>query len=111
MKEECKMKKNYLSAIYDNLNLLTIDQLQLLSEVYRQLNCHCNFFMSEESHVKFIQSYYKYPSIRNPEIFKSFLIKSIKESVFETRYPTILKTIDLINQNQTFENITNILLS
>lgn len=105
------LKTNYINTIQSEINTLSPEKLDTLFNIIFYLNCSSLLFMSEESHVKFIQSYYKYPSIRNPEIFKSFLIKSIKESVFENRYPTILSTIDLINQNHTFENITKTLIS
>ncbi len=105
------LKSNYINTIRSEINTLTPEKLTTLFHIIFYLNCSCLFFMTEESHIKFIQSYYQFPTIRNPEIFKSFLIQSIKESVVETRYPSILKTIDLINQNYTFENITNTLLS
>lgn len=104
------LKSNYMNTIQSEINTFTPEKLTTLFHIIFYLNCACLFFMTEESHTQFIQSYYQYPTIRKPEIFKPFLIKSIKESVFETRYPTILKTIDLINQDQTFENIINILL-
>ena len=103
------LKSNYINTIQSEINTLSPEKLDTLFNIIFYLNCSFLFFMSEESHIKFIQSYYKYPTIRNPEIFKSFLIQSIKDSVFENRYPTILSTIDLINQNHTFENIINIL--
>ena len=99
------LKTNYINTIQSEINTLSLEKLDTLFHIIFYLNCYSLFFMSEESHIKFIQSYYKYPTIRNPEIFKSFLIQSIKESVFENRYPTILLTIDLINENHTFENI------
>ncbi len=105
------LKTNYINTIQSEINTLTPEKLTTLFHIIFYLNCACLFFMNEESHTQFIQSYYQYPSIRNPEILKSFLIQSIKESVFERRYPTILKTIDLINQNRTFENITKTLIS
>jgi hypothetical protein len=56
--------------------------------------------------MKFIQFYYQHPTIRNPEVFKSFLIQSIKDFVFEYRYPTLLSLIDRINEDCTFEELT-----
>ena len=104
------LKVNYINAIQSEINNLTPEKLNTLFHIIFCLNCYSLFFMTEESHINFIQSYYKHPTIRKPEILKSFLIQSIKESVFENRYPTILKTIDLINENYTFENITNTLV-
>ena len=105
------LKTNFITTIQSEINTLSPQKLNTFFHIIFYLNCACLFFMTEEDHTNFIKSYYQYPSIRNPEIFKSFLIQSIEESVFETRYLTILKTIDFINQNHTFENITNILLS
>ena len=105
------LKMNYINTIQSEINNLTPEKLTSLFHIIFYLNCYSLFFMTEESHMKFIQSYYQHPTIRNPEVFKSFLIRSIKEFVFETRYPTILSTIDLINQNHTFENIIKTLTS
>ena len=100
------IKTNYINAIQSEINNLSIERLTTLFHVIFYFNCHFLFYMSEESHMKFIQSYYQHPTIRNPEVFKSFLIQSIKEFVFEYRYPTLLNVIDLINEDCTFEELT-----
>ena len=99
------LKNNYFNTIRSEINNLSLEKLTTLFHVIFYFNCRSLFYMNEESHMKFIQSYYQHPTIRNPEIFKSFLIQSIKEYVFECRYPTLLLTIDLINEDCTFEEL------
>ena len=103
------MKKNYLSAIYDNFNLLTIDQLQLLSEVYRQLNCHCNFFMSEESYQDFINLFLETPCNKNPLTFKTLIIILITQYTPENNYLPVLEAIEMILNNYSLKRIINTL--
>lgn len=109
MKEECKMKKNYLNAIYNNLNLLTLDQLQLLSEVYHQLNYHCNFFMPEESYQDFINLFLETPCNKNPLTFKTLITILITQYTPKNNYLPVLETIEMILNNYSLTRIINTL--
>ena len=101
------LKANYLNTIQSEVNNLSLEKLYTLFHVIFYSNCQSHLYMSEESHLKFVQSYYQHPTIRKPEIFKSFLIQSIKEYVFEYKYPLLLSAIDLINEDFTFEELTS----
>ena len=103
------LKLNYLNTIRSEINTLTPEKLDTLFTLIHYLNVSYLYFMTEESHIQFVQFYYKFPTIRKPDILRSYLFQSIRDFVIETRYPTILKAIDLINENYTFENIINIL--
>lgn len=105
------LKINYMNTIQSEINNLSPEKLTTLFHIIFCLNCYSLFFMTEESHMKFIQSYYQFPTIRKPEIFKSFLTQSIKEYVFEFRYPNIIKIIDMINDNYPFAEITKTLVA
>lgn len=99
------MKQFYINSIRKNINSLNVDQLYTLFHVYLQLDSLCDFFMSEESHIQFINSYYNVSSIRHPEIFKTFMNFSIIRYTSETRYTDVLFAIDMINENCPFEEI------
>ena len=103
------MKKNYLNAIYDNLNLLTPDQLQLLSEVYRQLNYHCNFFMPEESYQDFITLYLESPCKNNPLTYKTLITLLITQYTPTENYLPVLEAIEMILNNYSLKRIINTL--
>ena len=72
-KADVKMYQNYLKSINQKLNLLTLDQLQLLFEVYRQLNSHCNFFMPEDTYEDYLNFFLESPCKNNPLTFKSLI--------------------------------------
>ena len=76
------MKQFYINSIRKNINSLNVDQLYTLFHVYLQLDSLCDFFMSEESHIQFINSYYNVSSIRNPETFKTFMNFSMNSNNF-----------------------------
>lgn len=95
----CIMKKNYLNAIHDNLNLLSLDQLQLLFEVYHQLNYHCNFFMSEESYKDFINLFLETPCNRNPLTYKTLINLLITQYTPKNNYLSVLEAIEMILNN------------
>lgn len=103
------MKKIYLNAIRKNLNLLTTDQLYLLFQIYLQLDYHCDFFMSEESHVNFINLFYETPCNRNPLTFKTLITLLTTKFTPEENYPLVLETIDMIQKDFSLITIINTL--
>lgn len=110
---EYKMKRNikinYLNEIRKNINSLTIDQLNILFEVYFNLNYYCNFFMSEKTHTNFINLFIENPSNRNPYTFKSLMTLLTTQYTSEIRYPQVLDIIDMIHKNYSIKKIINIL--
>ena len=99
------MKQYYINSIRKNINSLNVDQLYTLFHVYLELDSLCDFFMPEETHIQFINSYYNISSIRNPETFKTFMNFSIIRYTSETRYTDVLLAIDMINENCPFDEI------
>lgn len=109
MKEECKMKKNYLTSIQNNLNLLTSEQLQLLEQVYFQLNCHCNFFMTEDTYNDFINLCLETPCKSNPLTYKSLITLLITQYTPAENYLPVLEAIEMILNNYPLLKIINTL--
>lgn len=103
------MYQNYLKSINQNLNLLTIDQLQLLFEVYHQLNYHCNFFMSEESYQDFINQFLETPCKNNPLTYKSLITLLITQYTHKNNYLPVLEAIEMILNNYPLIKIINTL--
>ena len=103
------MYQNYLKSINQNLHSLTYDQLQLLFEVYRQLNYHCNFFMSEESYQDFINLFLETPCNKNPLTFKTLITILITQYTPENNYLPVLEAIEMILNNYSLKRIINTL--
>ena len=103
------MYQNYLKSINQNLNSLTVDQLQLLFEVYRQLNYHCNFFMSEKSYQDFINLFLETPCKSKPLTYKSLITLLITQYTPIENYLLVLEAIEMILNNYPLIKIINIL--
>ena len=108
-KREFEMKKNYLNTIYNNLNLLTLDQLQLLFDIYHQLNLHCNFFMSEDTYTNFINLFLETPCKNNPLTYKSLITLLITQYTPKENYLPVLEAIEMILNNYSLIKIINTL--
>ena len=103
--EILKMKSNLKTIIHQNINKLTIDQLDLIFHIYLQLNSLCNFYISEKSHINFINLFLETPSNRNPLTFKSLITLLTTQFTPEENYPLVLETIDMIKKNIPFESL------
>lgn len=103
------MYQNYLKLINQNLHSLTIEQYQLLSEVYHQLNYHCNFFMSEETYTDFINLFLETPCNNNPLTYKTLITLLITQYTPEENYIPVLETIEMILNNYPIKRIINTL--
>jgi len=99
------MKERYLNSIRKNLNLLTIEQLYLLFQIYLQLDYLCDFFMSEESHIDFINLFYETPCNRDPLTFKTLITLLTTHFTPEENYPLVLETINMIQNDYPFKTI------
>lgn len=102
---------NYLTVIQKKLDTFTFTQLNILFHIIFHLNCQCNFFMSEQTHTIFIDRYFDSPSIRTLETFKIYISYSIIKYVSPSKFPDILKTIKLIENDTPFEKIIDTLYS
>lgn len=81
---------------FDNLN---DSQLQYLFILYQELDCHCNFFMSEEEHIKFIDFYFDRIRIKNVDSIKSLLYLAITKYTYKSRYIDLLNIFDMMKNN------------
>lgn len=102
-----KMKNSYLNSIHNHLNNLTIEQLQLLFEVYRQLNYHCNFFMSEKNYTDFINLFLETPCKSNPLTYKTLITLLITQYTPKESYLPVLEAIEMILNNYPLKRIIN----
>lgn len=109
MKVDVKMYQNYLKLINQNLHSLTTEQLQLLSEVYQQLNYHCNFFMSEETYTDFINLFLETPCNSNPLTYKTLITLLITQYTPKENYLPVLEAIEMILNNYPLKRIINTL--
>lgn len=103
------MYQSYLKSINQKLNLLTLDQLQLLFEVYRQLNSHCNFFMPEDTYEYYLNFFLESPCKNNPLTFKSLITLLITQYTPKENYLPVLEAIEMILNNYSLIKIINIL--
>lgn len=103
--------QNYLTTIQNKLDTFTFDQLNILFHIIFQLNCQYSFFMSNQTHTIFIDSYFDLPSIRTLDTFKNYISYSIIKYVSPSNFPDILKTIKLIENDTPFEKIIDTLYS
>lgn len=103
------MKNIYLNEIRKNINTLSLEQLEILFEVYINLNYYCDFFMTEKSYTDFINLFIENPSNRNPYTYRSLITLLTTNYTLENRYPHVLNTIDMIHKNYPIKKIINIL--
>ncbi len=102
-------KKDYLNVISQKIDYLSTDQLFVLFHVYLYLDCLCDFFMSEESHINLINIYYSNPCIRQHETLKTFMLLTVTTYTRISRFPDVLKAIEMIQEEYPFEIIVNTL--
>ena len=93
---------------FDNLNY---SQLQTLFNLYQELDCQCNFFMSEEKHIQFINFYFDRIRIKNVDSIKSLLYLAITRYTYESRYIDLLNIFDMMKNNYSYNQILNNFIS
>ena len=108
-KADVKMYQNYLKSIKQNLHSLTIEQLQLLFDVYFQLNYHCNFFMTEDTYKEFISFFIETPCKNNPLTYKTLITLLITRYTPKENYLPVLEAIEMILNNYPLVRIINTL--
>lgn len=108
-KADVKMYQNYLKSINQNLHSLTIEQLQLLFDVYFQLNYHCNFFMTEDTYKDFINFFIETPCKNNPRTYKTLITLLITQYTPKENYLPVLEAIEMILSNYPLTRIINTL--
>lgn len=101
------MKNNLLKTITKQFNNLNDSQLQLLFILYQELDCHCNFFMSEEEHIKLINFYFDRILIKTTDSIKTLLYIAITQYTYKSRYNDLLKIFEMIKNNYSFNQIVN----
>ncbi len=108
------MKSKIYSPLFiqTQIDTLTIDQLNLLFQVFEQLNIQFNFFMPEATYQEFINFSYNYTFSKNSiNTFKS-LIKLLTTSyTHPSKYPHVIHSIDLIKNDYSLKQIINIIYS
>ena len=102
-----KHETNYYNLISTQVNSLTLDQLNLLFQVYLELDYKCNFFMSQNTHQEFMNRLIETPKCSYT--YKSLINLLATAYTYEHRYPHVLKTIDMIKNNYTLITIINVL--
>ena len=102
--------KNHSTLIQTQIDTLTNDQIDLLYCVYHQLNLQFNFFMCETTYQNFINFSYNYTfSKNNINTYKS-LIKILTTSyTHPSKYPYVIKSINLIKNDYSLKDIINII--
>lgn len=93
---------------FDNLN---DSQLQCLFILYQELDYHCNFFMSEEEHMKLVDFYFDRIRIKNVDSIKSLLYLAITQYTYKSRYIDLLKIFDMMKNNYSYNQIVYNLIS
>lgn len=104
------MNQNYLNLINKKLASLTDEQLYILFQVYLNLDFKCDFFMSEESHISFMNLFLETPSNRTQQTFKTLMSLLTTQFTSKSRYPELLITLEMIQDNCTLEDIIKTLL-
>lgn len=102
---------NLLTSIKTQFNELNDSQIQLLFILYQELDCQCNFFMSEEKHIQFINFYFDRILIKNIDSIKSLLYIAITQYTYKTRYIDLLNIFDMMKNNYSFNQILNNFIS
>ena len=103
--------RNLLTSIKTQFNELNDSQIQLLFILYQELDCQCNFFMSEEKHIQFINFYFDRILIKNIDSIKSLLYIAITQYTHKTRYIDLLNIFDMMKNNYSFNQILNNFIS
>lgn len=103
--------RNLLTSIKTQFNELNDSQIQLLFILYQELDCQCNFFMSEEKHIQFINFYFDRILIKNIDSIKSLLYIAITQYTYKTRYIDLLNIFDMMKNNYSFNQILNNFIS
>ena len=98
------------SFIQTQIDTLTIDQLNLLFQVFEQLNIQFNFFMPETKYQEFIDFSYNQTFSKNSTNTYKSLIKLLTTSyTHPSKYPHVIKSIKLIKNNYSLKDIINII--
>ena len=105
--------KNYSTLIQTQIDTLTIDQVYLLFQVFEQLNNQFNYFTSETSYQEFINFSYNHTYSHHINTLKS-LLKLLTTSyttsyTTPSKYPQVLRSIQLIKNNNSLYEIINII--
>lgn len=98
---------NLLTSIKTQFNELNDSQIQLLFILYQELDCQCNFFMSEEKHIQFINFYFDRILIKNIDSIKSLLYIAITQYTYKSRYIDLLNIFDMMRNNYSFNQIVD----
>ncbi len=102
---------NLLTSIKTEFNELNDSQIQLLFILYQELDCQCNFFMSEEKHIQFINFYFDRILIKNIDSIKSLLYIAITQYTYKLRYNDLLKIFEMMKNNYSYNEILNNFIS
>lgn len=102
---------NLLTSIKTQFNELNDSQIQLLFILYQELDCQCNFFMSEETHIQFINFYFDRILIKNIDSIKSLLYIAITQYTYKSRYIDLLNIFEMMKNNYSHNQIKQNLLS
>lgn len=101
-----KIEKSPLHHISNQVNSLNLYQLDLLFQVYEQLNIQFSFFMSPETYQNFLNIYHQTFTKHQYNTFKS-LINLLISHTYTKKYSHLLLTIDLIKNNHSLHSIIN----
>ena len=102
--------KSSITSIQKKLDTFTFDQLHTLFSILLELDRLSDYFMSEETHVNFINHYYSIPNIRNHETFRTFLLLTVIKYISPSKHSDLLITVELIEKKLPYEQIINTLL-
>lgn len=94
MKGSCiKMKKDYLSTIRKNIDSFSLDQLAMLLYIHEKiLRLELQEVLNSEENDQ-------------TKLLKDFIFHQIKLFTREKDFPTLLKMIDKISNNSSFDEI------
>ena len=101
--------KNYSTLIQTQIDTLTIDQVYLLFQVFEQLNNQFNYFTSETSYQEFINFSYNHTYSHHINTLKSLLKLLTTSYTTPSKYPQVLRSIQLIKNNNSLYEIINII--
>ena len=102
--------KNYSTLIQTQIDTLTNDQLDLLYLVCHQLILQFEFFMSESTYQEFLDFSYNHTFSKNSINTYKSLIKLLTTSyTHPSKYPHVIKSINLIKNNYSLKDIIKII--
>ena len=102
--------KNYSTLIQTQIDTLTNDQLDLLYLVCHQLILQFELFMSESTYQEFLDFSYNHTFSKNSINTYKSLIKLLTTSyTHPSKYPHVIKSINLIKNNYSLKDIIKII--